>query len=119
MMDQLRLWGCDIDGALERVADDETLLLRCMEMFREDPGFSALEEALKGKDYSAAFDAAHMLKGVAANLGITPLYRAAGKLVESLRHKEYAELEPLYRDFTAAKERFFAIVDASHAAENN
>ena len=114
MMDQLRLWGCDMDGALERVADDRELLISCMEMFREDPGFAALEEALNNKDYSTAFDAAHTLKGVAANLGLTPLYQAAGTLVEPLRRGQYAQLEQLYQGFVIVRDQFFSIIDSEN-----
>lgn len=119
MMNQLRLWGCDIDGALERVADDSELLISCMEMFREDPGFAALEEALKNKDYRAAFDAAHTIKGVAANLGITPLYEATCTLVEPLRRGEYGELDELYRAFEPVRDQFFSVVDDAVAADHH
>ena len=43
------------------------------------------EKAFKKGDTATAFDAAHTLKGVLANVGLTPLYNTTVEIVEPLR----------------------------------
>lgn len=95
--EKLRAYGADTDGALERFVGDETFYEDCFRMFLKDPGFAELEKAMAVGDISAAFKAAHTLKGVSGNLGLTPLYRAVCALVEPLRRGERTGLEPLYQ----------------------
>ena len=85
LTEQLAGRGNDMAGALARFLDDEALYGDCFRMFLEDPGFRQLEDALARRDTSAAFDAAHTLKGVAGNLGLTALYTALSALVQALR----------------------------------
>ncbi len=77
--------GIDYAVVVERFCGDEELLATCIEQFTEDTGFGELENALENKDMSAAFEAAHTLKGVSTNLGLTKLYCALCALVEELR----------------------------------
>lgn len=46
---------------------------------------------MKARDYTAAFEAAHTLKGVVGNMGLTPLYQAVCEIVEPLRKREQRE----------------------------
>ena len=77
--------GCDVEGAMARMMDDEDFYLTCLGMLADDPGFQELSEALSRHDLAASFEAAHMLKGVIGNLGLTPMYQAVAKIVELLR----------------------------------
>ena len=45
----------------------------------------ALEAALAAQNWEAAFRAAHTLKGVAQNLGLETLYKAAATLTDAVR----------------------------------
>lgn len=76
--------GADYNDAMERVFDEDLLKMLCG-MFLEDKSYETLSQALSGKDYPAAFESAHTLKGVAANLGFSRLYNVASDLTESLR----------------------------------
>lgn len=87
--------------------DDEELYAECFAMFMEDPSFVQLGEALKRQDDAAAFDAAHTLKGVAGNLGLTPLFAAICAIVEPLRCGAHDGLDGLYA----------AVMDAKAAVE--
>ena len=68
-------------------ADDSTV-------FSDDPVAAALQWQEQGAkflhlvDLDGAFEAAHTLKGVAGNLGLTPLYRSVCAVVEPLRIRE-------------------------------
>ncbi len=81
----LKDWGCDIEGALDRVLGDEKFYRSLLGMLTEDAAFDGLGEAIKNKDALKAFQYAHDLKGSLANMGITPLYRTVCEMVEPLR----------------------------------
>lgn len=88
LTDRLRAAGADMDGAMRRMVDDEELYGVCFAYFMDDPAFLALGEALKQEDFSAAFDAAHSIKGVAGNLGLMQMYEITSSMVEILRAKK-------------------------------
>lgn len=98
LTDRLRAAGADMDGAMNRLVNDEELYATCFGYFMDDPAFAALGAALDSEDYAAAFEAAHSLKGVSGNLGLTRLYQLCGGLVEPLRHGQPgdAHLSELY-----------------------
>lgn len=82
---QLRDWGCDTAGAMERMADDEDFYIECLREVSEDPYFDVLKAAIESGDAAKAFEAAHTLKGVLANVGLTPIYNKIVEIVEPLR----------------------------------
>ncbi|MDD6397792.1 MAG: Hpt domain-containing protein [Selenomonadaceae bacterium] len=77
--------GCNIAEAMGRFMDNEPFYERCFTKYLADSSFDALGEALAAKDVKAAFEAAHNLKGVSANMGITPVNDIVNDLVEELR----------------------------------
>ncbi len=112
LLQHLADWGCDVGGALERLADDEALYITCLQMFTTDAGFAELRAALDKQDMPAAFDAAHTLKGVSANLGLTPLSAAIALLVEDLRAQRGDRLETLWQTVDAATQTFRTLAAA-------
>ena len=111
LTEQLAGRGNDMAGALARFLDDEALYGDCFRMFLEDPGFRQLEDALARRDASAAFDAAHTLKGVAGNLGLTALYTALSALVESLRCGEAEGLVLLCQELQRQREELLQLLE--------
>lgn len=109
-MDTLEKTGADIDGIMERFLGDEALYADCFKAFMQDDNFEALGKALATRNYRQAFECAHALKGVAGNLGLLPLYRIAGDLVDALRVKNYDGLELLYRDTMAHRAALAALL---------
>lgn len=63
----------------------EDRILKFVQKYPADPTFHQLEDAVSRSDWSAAFSAAHTLKGVALNLDFGDLYRSASNLTEALR----------------------------------
>ena len=90
-------WGCDVAAARERLMEDDDLFENCLNIFVKDSNFQELGRYIKSGMYKQAFDCAHTLKGVAGNLGITPIYDATSNLVEELRNSRYDRLEELYK----------------------
>ena len=85
---KLKSLGCDVEGALERCGDDEEFYENCVSSLLFDEQFSMLHEGLLKGDLREAFEAAHSLKGVFANFGITPLLDIVSLVVEPLRKGE-------------------------------
>lgn len=85
LLSMLSNWGCDVNGTMERFMDDEELYRSCLAMAMDDAGFDGLMQAVNHGDAPAAFEYAHTLKGVLANLGLTPLYDIVVRIVEPLR----------------------------------
>jgi len=110
MFQELEDWGCDIDGALERFLDDEELYVTCLETVVTDHNFEKLGEALEEKAVSDAFDYAHTLKGVFANLGLTPMYMIVEKIVEPLRSGNANNLEDAYQELLLSNKRLRSIL---------
>lgn len=105
LLDELRAWGCDVDGAMERFMGDEELYQVCLHSVMSDKSFAGLKEALERNDVREAFDHAHTLKGVLANMGLTPMYDITVQIVEPLRAGSLEHLLPIYEELMQAKDR--------------
>ena len=81
-------YGADYQSTMARFMGNEKTYLRFLDMLFQDDNLHKLGEALLTDDMTGAFEAAHTLKGVAANMGLTPLHRAVCDIVEPLRAKE-------------------------------
>ena len=77
--------GVDVDKALERMKGNKEAYRSFLNEFFEDPDFEALDESLKSQNAKEAFEYAHGLKGMAANLGLDTIYSEISILVEILR----------------------------------
>lgn len=82
---QLERWGCDVKGALPRFLNDEEFMLECIVQVSQDPAFDELGRSIEAGKTKEAFDAAHTLKGIIANTGLTPLLVIIVAIVELLR----------------------------------
>lgn len=85
--------GVDVSTALKRFMGDEALYRRFLEKFLNDPNYSNLFLNLEQKNYEQAFRCAHTVKGVAANLGLTSMYKAVAEMTELLRDKTADEVD--------------------------
>ncbi len=99
LLEKLKCMDCDIDGAMSRFLDNEEFYVRCLKKMLLDPSFALLGEALRDGDVDKAFHHAHTLKGVVANMGLTPLYDLIVRIVEPLRagHMEDGLLDAYQR----------------------
>ena len=84
----LRNYGMDAEATIARFCGNEPLMLRFLTGFPSDKTMQSLRDAAASSDREAMMIAAHSLKGLAGNLGLTPLFEASGELMSALRHTE-------------------------------
>lgn len=84
-------YGGDYDVTMSRFMGKETLYMKILGMVFQDENLKKLGTAIEGNDLDAAFEAAHTLKGVAGNLGLTPFYDSVCRIVEPIRNREERE----------------------------
>lgn len=101
-IEELRAWGCDVEGALERFLEDEELYYSCLKMVSEDASLARLEEQLRAGEVEEAFDSAHTLKGIIANVGLTPMFEIIVRIVEPLRTGQIENLLAIYEELIQA-----------------
>ena len=96
--------GGDYADTTCRIGED--MLLRLIGILLKDSNYTDICTWLKQQDYEAAFRAAHTLKGVTLNLGLSSLADKTAKLVETLRsvqdtndiHLAFTDFDSAYRD---------------------
>ena len=101
--------GGSYADAKSRLMKDERIL-KYLRMFGRSEDCAAMLTALEEKRFEDAFRNAHNLKGVSANLSLTPLYQASFELCEALRHGEptvdisgmLSDVKKAYADVTEA-----------------
>ena len=121
MNDLLRKLGCeDIQNTKARFSDSPDFYLEIAELALDKDTFDGLGEALQTQDTSAAFEAAHALKDVIANCGLTPMLRLIEQIVESLRSgkPDYPSLSVLYDKLLAQRDIAARIIAVSRGKIN-
>lgn len=97
-------YGCNIDEAMGRFLNNEAFYEKCFGKFLNDAAFAALGPALEQGNVTESFELAHNLKGVSANMGITPISDIIIGLVEELRAGRMpADAMESYRKIMAIK----------------
>lgn len=109
----LQNYGCrEMDVTLERFLGDESFYLSILNKVIVDPGFERLGDELQGTDAEEAFNTAHMLKGIIANCGLTPLYELITEIVEPLRKGKMDGLLPIYNNLMTERNSLAAMIEA-------
>ena len=91
----LKEYGADTGEGLNRCMNNEAFYLRLVKMVEQDTHLDQLEKSLAEKNLDAAFENAHALKGVLANLALTPALKPVSEMTELLRARtdtDYSEL---------------------------
>lgn len=105
VIEALNGYGCDTATAMSRFLNNEDMYVRFLGKFLEDPSFAQIKPAMDAGDMTEMFSAVHTVKGVAGNLGFSPLYDIAAYMVDEYRAghidvflDKYPELERRYTD---------------------
>ena len=100
-LDELKNQGCNVDEGLKRCMNNEAFYLKMVDMFFSDGSkIDALGSALQADDLDEAFEQAHALKGVCANLALTPLEIKISEITELLRARTQTDYSDMYREIT-------------------
>lgn len=101
--------GADYNEVIRRLGNEDRIR-RFLLKFPADQSFSILCHSLAENQYEEAFRAAHSLKGISMNLGLTPLAESSSAVTEALRAGPpsedigplFAQLEGDYNTILAA-----------------
>lgn len=110
-MEKLAEYGADTVTGLKRCVNRESMYLRLVSTVPAHAGFAKLKAAIEAGDLETAFQEAHGLKGVAANLALTPLSEPIGEMTEHLRAKEQMDYAPLLDEILAQQAKLSVLCD--------
>ena len=110
-LDALRAYGANTAEGVARCMNNEPFYLRMVAMALADKNFDALTAAMDAGDVTAAFEAAHALKGSIGNVALTPIYEPICALTELLRgsDKWVDGGEALFRQIMDGREKALAL----------
>lgn len=105
----------DYEAVMGRLRQEERVA-KFLRLFPSDESFSLLTQAMEAQDWPVAFRAAHSMKGVALNLGLSALARTSSELTEALRSGAPAQdPDPLYQEVKADYDKTLAAIAALDA----
>ncbi|MDR2760111.1 MAG: Hpt domain-containing protein [Spirochaetaceae bacterium] len=79
----------ELADGLKRVMGNTKLYVKLLNKFKEDPTIlEALIAAVQGADYEKAKGLVHTIKGIAANLSLTELYKQSVEFEAQIKNKE-------------------------------
>ena len=94
-IDKLNEFGADTKEGLSRCMGMESLYLKLAGMAPDEKNFDLLKQAVEAGNLDQAFEAAHALKGVMANLSLNPISEKVGEITELLRGRTPADYGPM------------------------
>ena len=109
-------FGGDYDDVMSRLRKEERVLKYAGKFVNGDE-YQLMIDSLAAGDMDAGFRNVHNMKGVSANLGFTPLYKASDILCEALRPGNPPvapeEIERMLQD---VKDAYASVIAALKAA---
>lgn len=104
-IDALRTYGADVKEGLGRCLNNEAFYLRMVGMAVKDEKIDALAAAIEKGDLEQGFELAHALKGMYANLALTPLTAPLSEITELLRARKETDYAPLIEEIVKQKQK--------------
>jgi len=105
-IDDLKSAGVNVDEGLARCLNDEGFYLSLVPGALTRDRYEELENAVRMEDLDSAFEIAHGLKGILANLALTPLLDPVDRITEFLRARTRMDYAPLMEEIWKAYDRF-------------
>ncbi len=104
-IDALKDFGADTSEGVTRCMGNEAFYLKLVKTVPDEPNFKRLSDAISAGDMETAFEAAHALKGIVANLSLKPIYEPVSELTEKLRAKQKGDYAGMLNEVMKQKER--------------
>lgn len=98
-LEKLDNYGADTKDGITRCVNNEALYLKFVNKFLEDNTFIKLKQSIDNNYLDEAFECAHSLKGVLANLSLTPLYSIIYEITELLRKRTNMDYSNLINQY--------------------
>ena len=102
--------GANTAEGLARCMNNEAFYLRMVGMALNDKGYDQFAESVAAGNLDAAFEAAHALKGVMANLSLTPILDDVSEITELLRNRTQMDYGPLVDKILKKRDQFAALL---------
>ena len=102
-IEKLREFGADVDDGLKRCVNNEQFYLTLVNTALKEESYTAVESAVESHDLTAAFEAAHALKGVLTNLALTPIAKPVIEMTELLRSRTDTDYSPYLKEIRKKK----------------
>ena len=90
-VDTLKGYGANVEEALARCMNKEDFYIMLVNKALADNKLDKLEEQINADDFDSAFETAHALKGMYANLSLDPLTKPVVEITELLRNRSKAD----------------------------
>lgn len=103
-IESLKQYGANVEEGLKRCMNNEEFYLKLVTKAVDDASYDRLKAALDENDLDAAFEAAHALKGVSANLSLTPIYEPVYEITELLRSRTETDYSEYLKKITDKKD---------------
>ena len=108
-LDALKEFGADTQSGLSRCLNKEELYLSLVKKLSESDEINKLEGAIAENNLEAAFNAAHTIKGVTANLSLNPIFKPAAEITEHLRNKDDTDYNGYLEEIRKQWDKFMTI----------
>ena len=109
-VDKLRAFGADTNEGLSRCFGKDDFYLRLVKMMANDRHMEDMEKAIAEGDLNRAFENAHALKGVLANLSLTPVLKPVQEMTELLRARTQTDYAPLLKEAREKMDELLAMI---------
>ena len=104
-VEKLNQFGADTQDGISRCMGMDSLYLKLVGMTPDEKNFDLLKDAIEANNLDQAFEAAHALKGVMANLSLTPLSEKVIEITELLRKRTETDYGPLLKDILDLRDK--------------
>ena len=108
-IEKLKEYGANTKDGIERCLNNTDFYLKMVNMGIKDSHFEALETAIKQNDLDQAFEAAHALKGIFANIALTPMYEAVNEINETLRGRAKIDYSAMMEKISQERQKLLAM----------
>ncbi len=102
--------GMDLNDVIDRFSGNSSLLIRMIKKFPGDRAFSDIAEAMAKGDFASASDAAHSLKGLSGNLGLSALYSITSRMNQAGKKCDYADFEWYFSELKLEYDRVLTAI---------
>ena len=113
MLEQLESLDCAINEALERFMWKKELLEKMMVKFPEAIKPLDVLSFIDSGNIEQATTNAHTIKGITANLSLTPLYTAYTEITNLLRAGESEKAKSLLQETLPVQQKIIDIIDSN------